>query len=61
MLVERYGAKVGDIAGKLGKSRETVSRWLAAASRKGAEDQAFGQGMDDLDCRLAALGWRNVT
>ena len=61
VLVERYGAKVGDIAGKLGKSRETVSRWLAGASRRRAEDQAFGRGMDDLDRRLAALGWRNVT
>ena len=61
VLVERYGSKVGDIAGELGKSRETVSRWLAAASRRRAEDEAFGRVLDDLDRRLATLGWRNVT
>jgi DNA-directed RNA polymerase specialized sigma24 family protein len=61
VLVERYGAKVGEIAEELGKSRETVSRWLAAASRRRAEARAFGRALDDLDLRLATLGWRNVT
>ena len=61
VLVERYGAKVGDIAGELGKSRETLSRWLAAARRRRAEDQAFGRVLDDLDRSLATRGWRNIT
>jgi REP element-mobilizing transposase RayT len=61
VLVERYGAKVGEIAEELGKSRETVSRWLGAASRRRAGDRAFGRALDDLDRRLATLGWRNVT
>ena len=61
VLVERYGARVGGIAGKLGKSRETVSRWLAAAGRRRTGEPEFGPELEDLDRRLAALGWRNVT
>ena len=61
VLVERYGSKIGDIAGELGKSRETVSRWLAAASRRRAEDEAFGRKLDDLDLLLATRGRRIVT
>ena len=61
VLVKRYGAEVGDIAGELGKSRDTVGGWLVAASRRRAKDQAFGRVLDDLDRRLATRGWRNVT
>ena len=41
VLVERYGVKVEDIGGTPGKSRETVSRWPAAASRRRAEEEGF--------------------
>jgi len=61
VLVERYGVKVGDIGGKLGKSRETVSRWLAAGRRRRAEEDGFVSAMEDLDRRLAALGSLNIT
>jgi len=55
------GAKVGDIAGKLGKSRETVSRWLAAASRRRTMDRTFRLALDHFDRRLADVGWSIVT
>ena len=59
--VERYRLPVKNLAEVLGRSRETVSRWLSRATRRRGSTPALGTQLDDLDRRIASLGWRNIT
>jgi len=57
----RYRLPVKDLAEVFGRSRETVSRWLSRATRRRESTAELGAQLDDLDRRVASLGWRNVT
>ena len=48
--VERFGVKVKDLAGRLGKNPGSVSRWMARAAQRRDEDREF----DDCCRRLEA-------
>ena len=39
--VERFGVKVKDVAGALGKNPGSVSRWMARAAKRRDEDRDF--------------------
>jgi len=39
--VERFGVKVKDLAGRLGKNPGSVSRWMARAAQRREEDRDF--------------------
>jgi hypothetical protein len=39
--VERFGVKVKDLAGRLGKNPGSVSRWMVRAAQRRKEDRQF--------------------
>ena len=47
--IERYGVKVTELAGELGKSRDGVSRWYRRGTARRAQDPAFAAAAEALD------------
>ena len=51
--VERYGVQVKALAEAVGKSRVTVSSWVARGASRRIAEPAFAQQADELDRRVA--------
>jgi hypothetical protein len=51
--VERFGVKVKDLAGRLGKNPGSVSRWMARAAQRRDEDRKFEACCRRLEAALA--------
>ena len=53
--VERFGVKVKDLAGRLGKNPGSVSRWIVRAAQRRDEDREF-----EACCRRLEAGLRKI-
>jgi REP element-mobilizing transposase RayT len=54
LLVERWGVRVGELAGVIGRTRDGTSHLISAAVRRRVSDAAFSEFVDDLDRRLGS-------
>jgi DNA-binding NarL/FixJ family response regulator len=52
LAVHRCGVRVKAIAERLGKSSDTVSRWVTRGARRGLSEEAFGGLVDRLEGKL---------
>jgi putative transposase len=53
--VERFGVKVKDLAGRLGKNQGSVSRWIVRAAQRREEDREFDDGCRRLEAALTKI------
>ena len=53
--VERFGVKVKDLAGRLGKNPGSVSRWMARAAQRRDEDRDFEACYRRLEAALTKI------
>ena len=54
LAVHRCGVRVKAIAERLGKSSDTVSRWVTRGAQRGLSEEAFGGLVDRLEEKLRA-------
>jgi hypothetical protein len=54
VAIERYAIRAKDLAEAVGKSPDTVSRWLHRASARRREDAEFDELVNRLDAGLAS-------